>query len=147
MNISLEMVDDVIKRTGVSYNVAKTALEASGGDVLGAILEIEAQEAKPLPPHAIPCLVEWVKKLIQEGLVRQILVEKEGKTVLDVPVVAGAIAGVFLTKSTFLALAAAFVSGCQVYLVKKDGDKVHLNAFATSSFEMIKQVFTTDKNA
>lgn len=146
MIITLEMVDDVIKRTGVSYNAAKTALETSGGDVLQAVLEIEAEKCKPMPPHSLPCIADWVKKLVQEGLVRQILVVKNDKTVLDVPIMAGAIASLVLTKSTLIAIATAFVTGCQIYLVKKDGSKVHINAFANASYETLKQLFATNEN-
>ena len=39
--ITLEKVDKVIERTGVSYGVAKKALEATDGDVLDAIIYIE----------------------------------------------------------------------------------------------------------
>lgn len=38
MEITLEKVDTVIERTGVSYSEAKKALEESDGDVLAAII-------------------------------------------------------------------------------------------------------------
>ena len=38
MKITLEMVDKVIERTGVSYAEAKEALENSNGDILDAII-------------------------------------------------------------------------------------------------------------
>ena len=38
MDITLEKVDQVRERTGVSYAEAKNALEISNGDVLNAII-------------------------------------------------------------------------------------------------------------
>ena len=43
--ISLEHVDQVIERTGVSYSKAKEALEYSNGDVLEAIIYLENKES------------------------------------------------------------------------------------------------------
>ena len=41
MDITLEKVDQVRERTGVSYGEAKSALEISNGDVLNAIILLE----------------------------------------------------------------------------------------------------------
>ena len=46
MEISLEQVDKVIERTGVTYKEAKEALEVTEGDVLEAIIYIETQNQK-----------------------------------------------------------------------------------------------------
>ena len=43
MEITLEKVDQVIERTGVTYAEAKQALEVCGGDVLDAIIYIESK--------------------------------------------------------------------------------------------------------
>ena len=43
MDITLEKVDKVRERTGVSYSKAKEALEVSNGDVLEAIIFLEKQ--------------------------------------------------------------------------------------------------------
>ncbi len=41
MEITLEMVDQVHERAGVSYEEAKAALEAANGSVLDAIIAVE----------------------------------------------------------------------------------------------------------
>ena len=41
MDISLENVDLIVERTGVSYAEAKEALEKANGDVVDAIILIE----------------------------------------------------------------------------------------------------------
>ena len=43
--ITLEMMDEVKARTGVTYEKAKEALETTGGDVIGAIILLERGEA------------------------------------------------------------------------------------------------------
>lgn len=149
MKITLEMVDEVIARTNVSYSVAKSALERCEGDVLEAILEIEnlqnlgSREGQHKQSHQ---MVDWIKKLIKEGLIRQIIIEKNDKVVLDVPIVAGALAGVLLTKSTVVAIIAAVATGCQIYLVKKDMTRVHLNKVTVDTFESLKNLFVCETN-
>ena len=45
--ITLEKVDEIRRRTGVSYKIAKEALELNGGDVLEALIYIENNVVVP----------------------------------------------------------------------------------------------------
>lgn len=46
MKITLDMVDEVMRRKPCEYSVARAALEATDGDILAAIEHIEAHETK-----------------------------------------------------------------------------------------------------
>ena len=104
MEITLEKVDQVKERTGVSYAEAKYALEVSNGDVLEAIIYIEGTkgikqdyiEDSPEKEkyETIDELKKWLKDLINKGNVTRIKVSKDGKELVDVPVNAGIAAGV-----------------------------------------------------
>ena len=97
MDITLEKVDKVRERTGVSYSKAKEALEVSNGDVLEAIIFLEKQskdEGQYKKTETIEELKIWLKDLINKGNVTRIKVSKDGKKIVDVPVNAGIAAGV-----------------------------------------------------
>lgn len=141
MKITLEMVDEVIQRTHVSYKVAKDALENNEGDVLKAIIAIETMQFETPKVHKPTDIVEKLKMLVNEGMVRQILIEKNQKVVVDIPVFAGAIGAVLFTKSTIVAIVAAVATGCEIKLVKKDGTIVNFNDLTQEKFEDLKSFF------
>ena len=136
MRITLEMVDEIIGRTGVSYKVAKDALELNDGDVLRAIVYIEEQsESKTSKKVSGQEIVDRLKTLVNEGMVSQIIIEKNNKTVLDLPIVAGAISAVIFTIPTVAGIIAAIATGCEIKIVKKDGDEININELTQDKFD------------
>lgn len=146
MRITLEMVDEVISRTGVNYKTAKEALELAEGDVLKAIVHIEEQttETKSKKINAQE-IVDRLKALVNEGLVSQILIEKNGKVVVDLPIVAGAISAVIFTIPTVAGIIAAIATGCEIKILKKDGDIINFNDLTQESFNEFMSKINKDK--
>lgn len=148
MRITLEMVDEVISRTGVNYKTAKEALELAEGDVLKAIVHIEEQttetKSKKINGQEI---VDRLKALVNEGLVSQILIEKNGKVVVDLPIVAGAISAVIFTIPTVAGIIAAIATGCEIKILKKDGDIINFNDLTQESFNEFMNKINKDKKA
>ena len=146
MRITLEMVDEVISRTGVNYKAAKEALEIAEGDVLKAIVHIEEQttetKSKKINGQEI---VDRLKALVNEGLVSQILIEKNGKVVVDLPIVAGAISAVIFTIPTVAGIIAAIATGCEIKILKKDGDIINFNDLTQESFNEFMSKINKDK--
>lgn len=136
MRITLEMVDEVIGRTGVNYKTAKEALELNEGDVLKAIVYLEEQ-SEPKPGKKINGqeIVEKLKVLVNEGLVSQILIEKNGKTIVDLPIVAGAVSAVIFTIPTVAGIIAAIATGCEIKIIKKDGATINFNEMTQEKFD------------
>ena len=105
-NITLEKVDMIRERTGVSYEKAKEALEVCEGDVLEALIYIEksqklleingefVDEEANRTPISIEELRAWLKQVIEKGNVTRIKVKKDDKELVDIPVNAGIAAGV-----------------------------------------------------
>lgn len=148
MKITLEMVDEVINRTGVNYKAAKDALEKFDGDVLGAIVYLEElnqpKSGKKLNGQDV---VEKLKTLVNEGMVSQILIEKNGKVVVDLPIVAGAIGAVIFTIPTVAAIIAAIAMGCELKIVKKEGDVINVNDLTQEKFDEFMSMINKDKKA
>ena len=129
MEITLEMVDQVRERTGVSDEEAKAALEAANGNTVDAIIAIEKSNQK-----ANGDLVEKIKAAVQEGNVTRIRVLRGGEEVINIPVNAGIAGGALaLIASPWVLVSAAVVGAvakfgfdCRFELYREDGsvDKV-----------------------
>ena len=87
---TLEQIDLLRERTGVSYREAKEALEHCGDDVVDAIIYLEEQKSSSTwREHAQlrgSELVDAVKKVIQEGNVRRIRVLHNDQVLIEFPV-------------------------------------------------------------
>lgn len=147
MRITLEMVDEVISRTGVNYKTAKEALELNDADVLKAIVYLEEQsDSKTSKKPNGQDVVERLKTLVNEGLVSQILIEKNGKTVVDLPIFAGAISAVIFTIPTVAGIIAAIATGCEIKILKKDGDEINSNDLTQTKFDDFMNMINKEKN-
>lgn len=151
MSITLEKVDQVIERTGVSYAEAKEALELSNEDVVDAIIYIENQKkaekikSKEEKYETIEDLKNWFKELINKGNVTRIRVSKDGKEIVDIPVNAGIAAGVIgvlIPPILAFVVIAAVVTKITIEITKADGTVEVVNKYITKTMEDIKDTAT-----
>ncbi|WP_278600324.1 DUF4342 domain-containing protein, partial [Clostridium tertium] len=155
MEITLEKVDQVKARTGVSYAEAKYALEVSNGDVLEAIIYIEGTkgikqdyiEDSPEKEkyETIDELKKWLKDLINKGNVTRIKVSKDGKELVDVPVNAGIAAGVIaviIPPILAFVVIAAVVTQITIEITKADGSVEVVNKYISKAANDIKDAAT-----
>lgn len=141
MNITLEKVDQVIERTGVSYAEAKNALEISNGDVLNAIILLEEKskynnENESNKSETIEEFKVWLKDLINKGNVTRIRISKDGKNLVDVPVNAGIAAGVIaivIPPILAFAVVAAVVTKVTIEITKVDGTVEVVNKYISTA--------------
>lgn len=130
MEITLEKIELVKDRTGVSYKEAKEALEKAEGSVVDAIIAIEeAMEAnisKKVGKQGAS-VIDSIKELIKKGNVAKIVVKKDGEIILNIPVNAGIVAVVVTPIATALAVAASFGFKCTIEIIKTDGTVVDVS--------------------
>ena len=143
--ITLEMVDKVIERTGVSYAEAKRALENSDGNVLDAIIFIERLEAETGEKkyETLDEIKVWLKDLINKGNVTRIKVSKDDKKIVDVPVNAGIAAGALaIVMPALLAfvVVAAVVTKVTIEITMEDGTVQVVNKYITDKVQEVKTV-------
>lgn len=134
--ITLEKVDMVRERTGVTYEKAKQALEASEGDVLEALIYIEKTEDtsnknetsqggfESKAAVSIEELKAWIKQIVEKGNVTRIKIKKDDVELIDIPVNAGIAAGVVaLVIPPILAagVIAAIATKITIEVTKEDG--------------------------
>ncbi|MBS7526762.1 DUF4342 domain-containing protein [Fusibacter paucivorans] len=151
MQITLEMVDEIINRTGATYKEAKEALEACDGDILKALVYMEDLKTETSEPKADRRLngqeiVNKLKALVNEGIVTQIIIERNDRKVLDIPVVAGALTAVIFTVPTVAGIIAAVATGCTIKIVKEDGDIVNINEFTQEKFDQVFKSHKTEES-
>lgn len=89
--ITLEKIDIIRERTGISYADAKEALEACDANVVDALIYIEEKQKndKENIYTTKDEFLEWLKNLVKKGNINRIKIKKDDKVVVDIPVNAG----------------------------------------------------------
>lgn len=123
-DITLEKIDIIRERTGVTYREAKDALERAGGNVLEALVELE--DKKPggwTEEFSVKSgeVMDKVKEFIHQGNVTKIRVKQDGKTLVEIPVTLGAISAVFLPQLAALGVLVAVFKRCTIEVVREGG--------------------------
>lgn len=156
-NVTLEKVDELRKRTGVTYEKAKEALEACNGDVLEALIYIEklndSSEAnneynkfeQNKNTISIDELKTWFKELIDKGNVTRIKIKKDESELIDMPVNAGIAASVIAIIIPPI-LAAAFITAIAtkitIEITKEDGSVEVVNKYVSKVATDVKNKAT-----
>jgi protein required for attachment to host cells len=78
-------------------------------------------------------------------MVSQILIERNGKIILDLPIVAGAISAVIFTIPTVAGIIAAIATGCEIKIVKKDGGEINFNELSQEKFDEFMNKMNKEK--
>lgn len=140
MEITLEKIELVKDRTGVSYAEAKEALEAADGSVVDAIISIEEtidrKESRSFSKQGTAVL-DNLKELIKKGNVSKILVKREEEVILNIPVNLGIIGTVVAPWGAVLGVIAAFGFKCTVEVVKDDGTIIDVSDTVSDTVETV----------
>lgn len=124
--ITLEKIDLLRERTGISYREAKETLERTGGNVIEALVELEAQKpAGWTEEFSVRSseVIDKVKEIIREGNVTKIRVKHDGKVLVEIPVTLGAISAVFLPQLAALGVLVAVFKRCSIEVVRQGDDE------------------------
>ncbi|WP_461205594.1 DUF4342 domain-containing protein [Clostridium sp. DL1XJH146] len=142
--ITLEKIDVVRERTGVTYRVAKEALEKTNGDVVEALIFIE-DESKTVKNEVFQGFEEfkeWIKNVVDKGNVTRVRVKKEDKTILNIPVNAGVAVGVLTIQLWPIMIAigvlTAVITTITVEIVKEDGSVEVVNTIIKNTANDMK---------
>jgi hypothetical protein len=145
--ITLEKVDIIRERTGVTYSEAKNALEMCSGDVVDALIYLEADKEN-LEPYTYTTkdeFMNWIKGVIRKGNVTRIKIRKDEKVIVDIPVNAGiAVTGIaYLIATPLLALGvlSAVVAKVTIEITKEDGSVEVVNKIIRNTVDEAKGKF------
>src|SRR3712207_2050840 len=146
-DITLEKIDILRERTGVSYTEAKEALEKCDGNVVDSLIYLEntIQENKSSIREDIYSTKEdfmkWIKDIAKKGNVNRIRVKKDEKVIVDIPVNAGVAAGVIAVMYPLviiLGVVGAVVTKVTVEIVKDDGSVEVVNKIIKNTAKDVK---------
>ncbi len=147
MDISLEKVDIIRERTGVSYKKAKEALENNGGNVVEALIELEEESEHKWTKNmgiAGNEIYEKLKRVIEKGNVTRVILKKDDEIILNIPVTAGALGVVLAPIASLLGISAALVTKTKVEIVQKDGSILDLNEITEEKIDEFKNKINKD---
>lgn len=155
--ITLEKVDQIRERTGVSYEMAKKALEINDGDLLEALIYIENNVVVPFAEEesskkcnedkeckaseTIAELKAWLKDIIEKGNVSRIKIKKDESVLVDVPVNAGIAAtviAVIMPPILAFGVIAAVATKLTIEITKCDGSVEVVNKYIEKAAVEVK---------
>ncbi|WP_373898894.1 DUF4342 domain-containing protein [Haloimpatiens sp. FM7315] len=141
--ITLEKIDILKERTGVSYKEAKEALEYCNGDVVEALIYLESSEDNKDIYTTKEEFINWIKDLVKKGQATRIRIKKEEKTIVDIPLNAGVAVGVM--SLVWLPIAAtllvtAMVTKVTIEITKTDGTVEVVNKIIKTKTDEVKDI-------
>lgn len=142
MEITLEKIELVKDRTGVSYKEAKEALEAAEGSVVDAIIAIEEtvniKSGNKINDFADET-VSKIKELVKKGNVTKISVRKDEETIVNIPLNVGIVGTIVAPWGIIAAAIAAFGFRCRIELTKDDGTVIDVSERAENLASDVKE--------
>jgi len=147
MEITLEKIELVKDRTGVTYAEAKIALEEADGSVVDAIIAIEetinaGQKGRGFGKKG-EALFESIKNLVKKGNVAKIQVKRDGEMILNVPINAGVVGVVIAPIAAVVAVVAAFGFKCVIEVVRDDGTIIDVSDAVTDTMGKVVEKSST----
>jgi len=156
-NITIEMIDAVITRLpDVRYEHAKEALIVTNGDVVDAIIFLESNMTTPKKANKVKKAVEdvlprdsedlkelkeQVKELLKKSSVIRVLVEKNDKTIINIPLTVGVVGVALGPVVTLVGLSAALIGKYQIKIQNEDdGNTVNLGDLNEEKINMLKNM-------
>lgn len=141
--ITLEKVDIIRQRTGLSYAESKQLLEKNGGNVVDALIDYEGSQKtfKQNVTETSNDIIEAIKRIIEKGNVTRVKVKRDNRTIVDIPVNAAVIAGgigMFYPVLLGLGAVTAIASKITIEIVRPDGKVEVVNDFVKENAENIK---------
>ena len=168
-SITIEMVDKVMERVpSASYKEVKEALVHSDGDILEAIIYLEensgaikakkkvedffekskedAEEVRKNTEEKIGKDVEELKAQLKELFAKsnrvRVVVEKEGKIIMNIPFTVGVLGIAMMPLITILGLSAAVLSKYRIKIQNEaDGETVDLGELNEEKATGLKDMF------
>jgi hypothetical protein len=121
--VTLEKIDLLRDRTGVSYREARDVLARTAGDVIEALVELEGKKQnKWTEEFSVRSgeVIDKVKEIVREGNVTKIRVKHDDKILVEIPVTLGAIGAVVLPQLAALGVLVAVFKRCTLEVVRGD---------------------------
>ena len=159
--ITIEKIDAVIQRVpSATYTQAKKALMDHNGDVIEAIISLESnntienniskktKQAKKVvedifskDSEDLKDIKEQAKELLKKSSVIRVIIDKNDKVIMNIPLTAGVVGVALLAIYTLVGLSAAVIGKCRIKIQNEDdGNVVDLGELNEEKLNMLKQM-------
>lgn len=145
MELSLEKIELVKDRTGVSYREAKDALIKADGSVVDAIILLEDEiDISPKTAAAVTAsdIVSKIGELFHKGNVERIVVKKDDDTILNIPVSAGIIGTFILPEAAVISTIAALGAKCSISIVDGEGSEIDIIKKVSDGISSVRENYS-----
>lgn len=170
-NITIEKIDAVISRIpNTTYSQAKEALVECEGDVIEAVILLESKKSISKTTKQVKQKIEGVlnkdsedmkefkeqlgedfnnvkdqaKELIKRSSVIRVIIEKNGKNIINIPLTVGVLGVALLPIYTLIGLSAAVITKYRIKIQNEgDGSIVDLGELNEEKVNMLKQMITS----
>lgn len=129
VDITLDKIDIIRDRTGVSYREAREALTFANGNVVDALINIEESNNKNWTESISVKgneLVDKLKTIVNTGNINRIRIKKDDVVILDIPVTAGAVSALVMPKIAAIGTAAALLTRCTIEVERQNKGTVNV---------------------
>lgn len=126
MDITLEQIDEVMKRTNCSFEEGKTVLEKHNGNIVDSIVELEKTYGIKKDNTNTKCrnFFEKVKELIEKGFKTRFIVEKNKEIYINISVNLMILGAIFLNVFFLILIVGALFLGYKIRIKKAGGDNI-----------------------
>ncbi|MCI7204934.1 MAG: DUF4342 domain-containing protein [Clostridium sp.] len=154
--ITIEAIDQVMERVpGVTYAEVKEALIKCDGDVVDAIILLQNNSTNEENIKSKKTfedvfgkdseqIKEEITELIRKSNVIRIVIEKNGKIIMNIPITAGVVGVVFAPILTLIGLSASVLAKYRIKIENEDeGTIVDLGEFSEEKLNIIKDMISS----
>mgnify|MGYP004571735737 CR=1 FL=1 len=153
--ITIEAIDQVMERVpGATYAEVREALIKSDGDVIDAIILLqenstEKENKKKKTFEEVfgkdsDKIKEEITELLRKSNVIRIVIEKNGKIIMNIPITVGVVGVVFAPILTLIGLSASVLAKYRIKIENEDeGTIVDLGEFSEEKLNIIKDMVSS----
>ena len=153
--ITIEAIDQVMERVpGATYAEVREALIKSDGDVIDAIILLQENSTEKENKNKKTFeevfgkdsdkIKEEITELLRKSNVIRIVIEKNGKIIMNIPITAGVVGVVFAPILTLIGLSASVLAKYRIKIENEDeGTIVDLGEFSEEKLNIIKDMVSS----
>ena len=153
-NVTLEQIDKVIERfPNISYAEAKEALIIADGDIIDAIIYLEQMKkssklkikakAEEVLGKDTEQIKDQLKEMLKKSNVIRIVIEKEDRTIMNIPITIGVIGLALGPLVTLVGLSAAVLGKFNIKIEnEEDKTVIDLGELTEEKIKILKNMLT-----
>ena len=150
--ITIEAIDQVMERVpGATYAEVREALIKSDGDVIDAIILLQENSTEKENKNKKTFeevfgkdsdkIKEEITELLRKSNVIRIVIEKNGKIIMNIPITVGVVGVVFAPILTLIGLSASVLAKYRIKIENEDeGTIVDLGEFSEEKLNLVKDM-------